>query len=175
MSPSCCAHFFCLHASLFMSKRFAKFPEPQGFRYLFSLYYELSLPLLGTPVLHMCRYHYYSAHKTPQSHLKVVSCWNTLAASKLGSTLCRQHQSGPPFAHHIPVQHRMAPNLLLLHKPVPVIKTLNGSPMKGSLFLSRVVKSQWNLIWEKNDCGLIVHGRQKDFSKNKKDLALFNF
>lgn len=45
-------------------------------------------PLSGTPALHMCRYRYYSAHKTPQSHLKVVSCWNTLGASKLGSRLC---------------------------------------------------------------------------------------
>lgn len=32
----------------------------------------------------------------------------------------------------------MAANVLLLHEPVPVIKTLKGSPSKGSgLFLSR--------------------------------------
>lgn len=45
----------------------------------------------------MCRYRYYSAHKTPQSHLKVVSCWNTLAASKLGSKLKQTAQAWPSF------------------------------------------------------------------------------
>lgn len=80
----------------------------------------------------MCRYRYYSAHKTPQPHLKMVSCWNTLAASKLGSRLRRQHRPGPPSAQHIPLRWGMAENLLLLHKPVPVIKTLYGSPLKGS-------------------------------------------
>lgn len=65
---------------------------------------ELSLPLFGTPTLHMCRYRYYSAHKMPQPHLKVVSFWNTLAASKLGSRLCRQHRPGPPFAQRIPLR-----------------------------------------------------------------------
>ena len=47
----------------------------------------------------MCRYRYYSAHKKPRSHLKVVSCWNTLAASKLGAGLCRPFRKGPLFPH----------------------------------------------------------------------------
>ena len=128
-------------------------PEPRPLRKLgiSSLRCELSLPLFGTPSLHMCRYRYYSAHKTPQSHLKVVSCWNTLAASKLGSGLCRQPRPGPPSAHHIPLRWGMAANSLLLHKPVPVIKTLNGSPLKGSgLFLSWVVifQGEFNLRYK---------------------------
>lgn len=68
----------------------------------------------------------------PHSHLKVVSCWNTLAASKLGSRLCRQHRPGPPFAQRIPLRWGMAANVLLLPKPAPVIKTLSESPFKGS-------------------------------------------
>lgn len=37
----------------------------------------------------------------------------------------------------------MAANVLLLHEPVPVIKTLKGSPSKGSgLFLSRAAMFQ---------------------------------
>ncbi len=40
--------------------------------------------LLWTSSSHMCRYHYYSSHKTPRPHLKVFSCRNTLAASKRG-------------------------------------------------------------------------------------------
>ena len=130
---------------------------------------SLSAPSWASPLLwdpkpaHMCRYRYYSAHKTPQFHLKVVSRWNTLAASKLGSGLCRQHRPGRPSAHHIPLQWGMAANLLLLHKPVPVIKTLNGSPLKGSgLFWSRVVVFllvffQGDFIRgkKKKDCGAI--------------------
>lgn len=116
-------------------------------------------PLWDPKPAHMCRYRYYSAHKTPQFHLKVVSRWNTLAASKLGSGLCRQHRPGRPSAHHIPLRWGMAANLLLLHKPVPVIKTLNGSPLKGSgLFWSRVVffffSGGFN-SGKKNDCGAI--------------------
>lgn len=112
-------------------------PEESG---IFLSCSERRLPLFGTPVLHMCRYRYYSAHKTPQSHLKVVSCWNTLAASKLGSRLCRLHRPSPPSAHHTLLQQGIAASLLLLDKPVPIIKTLNGSPLKGNrLFLSEVI------------------------------------
>lgn len=128
-----------------------KNPDPRGVRHL-SMRRAEPPPLWDPKPAHMCRYRYYSAHKTPQFHLKVVSRWNTLAASKLGSGLCRQHRPGRPSAHHIPLRWGMAANLLLLHKPVPVIKTLNGSPLKGSgLFWSRVVFFffQGDLIREK--------------------------
>lgn len=45
---------------------------------------RLSSPL-WTSSSHMCRYRYYSSHKTTRPHLKVVSCRNTLVASKLGA------------------------------------------------------------------------------------------
>lgn len=121
----------------------------------------------------MCRYRYYSAHKTPQFHLKVVSCWNTLAASKLWSRLGRQHRPGSPSAHHIPLWWGMAANLHLLHKPVPIIETLNGSPLKGGgLFLSWVVIFQGDLIQGKNDCRIILI--RLLFRRNKK-LAVLTF
>lgn len=72
--------------------------DPRGVRHL-PLCTKLIFPLCGTPSLHMCRYRYYSAHKTPQFHLKVVSCWNTLVASKLGSGLCRQQRPGLLLLH----------------------------------------------------------------------------
>lgn len=75
-------------------------PDPRGVRHL-SLLRAEPPPLWDPKPAHMCRYRYYSAHKTPQFHLKVVSRWNTLAASKLGSlqtaqawlSFCTSHSS----------------------------------------------------------------------------------
>ena len=127
------------------------------------------LPLFGTPVLHMCRYRYYSAHKMPQSHLKVVSCWNTLAASKLGSRLLQTAQVWPSFCTSNSSPMGNGPELAFVTQTCSRHQTLQGAPLKGSgLFLSRVVIFQSNLIWEKNDCGLPLHVRSGERKRTRR-------
>lgn len=124
-------------------------------------------PSLGPQALHMCRYRYYSAHKTLQSHLKVVSCWKHTSSFKAWTRVLQTKRTGAfsPL-HKTFLTNRIRLQTFCYTDLFPSSDTLNGSPLNEVIsfchtwrrfwFEGKMIEWFYYCIWEKNQTNFKV-------------------